>query len=63
MAAHLATIAGNPPNLLSLPTGCPFQERCIYVEDRCRKESPILEEYEPGKLRACHKPVDWEAMS
>lgn len=59
----LATIAGNPPNLLSLPTGCPFQERCIYVEDRCRKESPILEEYQPGKLRACHKPVDWEAMS
>lgn len=59
----LATIAGNPPNLLSLPTGCPFQERCIYVEERCRKESPILEEYEPGKLRACHKPVDWEAMS
>ncbi|MBJ7554800.1 oligopeptide ABC transporter ATP-binding protein OppD [Marinomonas spartinae] len=59
----LATIAGNPPNLLNLPAGCPFQERCLYAEDRCRKESPVLEEYQPGKLRACHKPVNWEVAS
>ena len=26
----LPTIPGNPPNLLRLPTGCPFQERCLY---------------------------------
>ncbi|SBS24945.1 Oligopeptide transport ATP-binding protein OppD [Marinomonas spartinae] len=59
----LATIAGNPPNLLNLPAGCPFQERCLYAEDRCRKEAPVLEEYQPGKLRACHKPVNWEVAS
>ncbi|MEL0635251.1 MULTISPECIES: oligopeptide ABC transporter ATP-binding protein OppD [Marinomonas] len=58
----LATIAGNPPNLLNLPVGCPFQERCQFVEDRCRKEAPVLEEYQPGKLRACHKPINGEAM-
>lgn len=56
----LATIAGNPPNLLNLPTGCPFQERCLHAEDRCRKEAPTLEEYQAGKLRACHKPIHWE---
>ncbi|MFI8621344.1 oligopeptide ABC transporter ATP-binding protein OppD [Marinomonas sp. NPDC078689] len=56
----LATIAGNPPNLLNLPTGCPFQERCQHAEDRCRKEAPSLEEYQAGKLRACHKPIHWE---
>ncbi|MEL0622980.1 oligopeptide ABC transporter ATP-binding protein OppD [Marinomonas arenicola] len=56
----LATIAGNPPNLLNLPTGCPFQERCQHAEDRCRKEAPTLEEYQAGKLRACHKPIHWE---
>ncbi|MEL0612282.1 oligopeptide ABC transporter ATP-binding protein OppD [Marinomonas arenicola] len=56
----LTTIAGNPPNLLNLPTGCPFQERCQHAEDRCRKEAPTLEEYQAGKLRACHKPIHWE---
>ena len=56
----LATIAGNPPNLLNLPAGCPFQERCQYAEERCRKEAPRLEEYQAGKLRACHKPIQWE---
>ena len=29
----LATIPGNPPNLLRLPKGCPFQERCHRVSD------------------------------
>ncbi|REG83911.1 oligopeptide transport system ATP-binding protein [Marinomonas pollencensis] len=56
----LTTIAGNPPNLLNLPTGCPFQARCQFVEHRCRTEAPALEEYQPGKLRACHKPVHSE---
>ncbi|MEL0625197.1 oligopeptide/dipeptide ABC transporter ATP-binding protein [Marinomonas arenicola] len=53
-------MAGNPPNLLNLPTGCPFQERCQHAEDLCRKEAPTLEEYQAGKLRACHKPIHWE---
>ncbi|TDO97499.1 oligopeptide ABC transporter ATP-binding protein OppD [Marinomonas balearica] len=59
----LATIPGNPPNLLSLPAGCPFQARCVHVEDRCRKEAPNLEEYQQGKLRACHKPIDFGVAS
>ncbi|MGL5432010.1 MAG: oligopeptide ABC transporter ATP-binding protein OppD, partial [Plesiomonas shigelloides] len=29
--SELATIPGNPPNLLRLPQGCPFQERCLKV--------------------------------
>ncbi|WP_421354462.1 ABC transporter ATP-binding protein, partial [Aeromonas veronii] len=31
----LPTIPGNPPNLLRLPTGCPFQERCHRVSEIC----------------------------
>ncbi|MDW2149948.1 ABC transporter ATP-binding protein, partial [Vibrio sp. 378] len=30
----LPTIPGNPPNLLRLPPGCPYQERCHRVMDR-----------------------------
>ncbi|MDE9448717.1 oligopeptide ABC transporter ATP-binding protein OppD, partial [Xenorhabdus bovienii] len=27
----LTTIQGNPPNLLRLPKGCPFQPRCQFA--------------------------------
>ncbi len=59
----LTTIPGNPPNLLNLPSGCPFHSRCEFAEERCIKEAPTLEEYQVGKLRACHKSVDWGVAS
>ncbi|QUX97914.1 ABC transporter ATP-binding protein [Marinomonas sp. CT5] len=58
----LSTIPGNPPNLLHMPSGCPFQARCEFAKDRCGESMPPLEEYAPGQLRACHKSVDgWVA--
>ena len=53
----LATIPGNPPNLLQLPKGCPFQERCVHASDKCRTESPELIQCENHGLRACHKSI------
>ncbi len=38
----LTPIEGLPPDLITLPTGCPFQERCGQVVDRCRQENPPL---------------------
>lgn len=49
----LPTIPGNPPNLLRLPVGCPYQERCHRVVARCKQESPILTPFAQGRLRAC----------
>ena len=49
----LPTIPGDPPNLLNLPTGCPYQERCHRVMDRCMQESPKLINFMPGRSRAC----------
>ncbi|WP_191601641.1 ABC transporter ATP-binding protein [Marinomonas algicola] len=58
----LSTIPGNPPNLLHLPSGCPFQTRCEFAKDRCGESTPTLQEFAPGQLRACHKSVDgWVA--
>ncbi|ETI59714.1 oligopeptide ABC transporter ATP-binding protein OppD [Marinomonas profundimaris] len=54
----LSTIAGNPPNLLHLPAGCPFQARCDCASDRCLESMPALQEFAPGQLRACHKSLD-----
>ena len=53
----MLTIPGNPPNLLRLPKGCPFQPRCPYAMEIC-SSTPPLEEFSPGRLRACFKPVE-----
>ncbi|MBL0559652.1 ABC transporter ATP-binding protein [Aeromonas hydrophila] len=51
---ELPTIPGNPPNLLRLPTGCPFQERCHRAHEICGQQSPILTPFNDGRERACH---------
>lgn len=51
---ELKTIAGNPPNLLHLPAGCPFQNRCEYVMDICCETAPELKFLPNNRQRACH---------
>jgi peptide/nickel transport system ATP-binding protein len=41
-AGRLKPIAGQPPSLIRLPTGCKFHPRCTYVMDRCLTEEPVL---------------------
>jgi oligopeptide/dipeptide ABC transporter ATP-binding protein len=41
---RLETIPGIVPNLLYLPRGCRFQERCTFVQDECRLAEPGLRE-------------------
>ncbi len=41
---RLETIPGIVPNLLSLPEGCRFQERCSHVLDVCKGVEPELRE-------------------
>ena len=40
---ELASVPGLPPDLLELPPGCPFVERCPYAEDQCVDAMPPLE--------------------
>jgi len=49
----LRIIKGLPPNLSRLPGGCSFHPRCDYAFDRCREETPRLEEVSPGHWRSC----------
>jgi peptide/nickel transport system ATP-binding protein len=55
---RLDSIAGLPPSLIHLPSGCPFHPRCPYVMDVCLKVGPKLEKSEPGHLVACHLQVE-----
>jgi len=35
-------IAGDPPDSINVPTGCPFHPRCPVADDRCEVEDPEL---------------------
>ncbi|MBQ9437366.1 MAG: hypothetical protein IJU50_03465 [Lachnospiraceae bacterium] len=36
-------------------TGCVFQKRCPYAEERCRQHAPELKELAKGHSAACHR--------
>lgn len=38
----LMTIEGLPPDLIKLPTGCPFGARCYLAKEKCFSENPPL---------------------
>ena len=50
---RLVPIDGQPPNLVNLPTGCRFADRCVLVEPRSREAIPPLEEKLPGHFVRC----------
>ncbi len=50
---RLVSIEGQPPNLVNLPPGCRFADRCPLVEPRCREAVPPLEEKAPGHFVRC----------
>jgi oligopeptide/dipeptide ABC transporter ATP-binding protein len=50
---ELKTIGGNPPSLLSPPTGCLFQPRCLHSTAECKELRPALEEVGVGHSSRC----------
>jgi oligopeptide/dipeptide ABC transporter ATP-binding protein len=50
-------IPGEPPNLANLPPGCSFNPRCVYADDRCRKEEPPEVTLAPARSAKCWYPV------
>jgi peptide/nickel transport system ATP-binding protein len=53
-ARRRIVLSGEIPNPVDPPAGCRFQTRCPLVHDRCRVETPPLEEKLPGHWVACH---------
>jgi oligopeptide/dipeptide ABC transporter ATP-binding protein len=57
--SRLPTIEGAVPSLGEMPAGCRFQNRCPYVEQRCRDARPPLEEVASGHNVSC---VRWREL-
>jgi peptide/nickel transport system ATP-binding protein len=51
---ELATIKGLPPNLMRIPSGCPFHPRCPYAEQVCVDVVPNTLVLGDGRTSACH---------
>ena len=51
--SRLATIPGRVPELVDLPPGCPFADRCAWVVDACRVAPPPPVEVAPGHVARC----------
>jgi peptide/nickel transport system ATP-binding protein len=46
-------VQGEVPNPLNPPTGCAFNPRCPFANERCRVERPALLEFGGARV-ACH---------
>lgn len=53
----LATVPGQPPDLVSPPPGCRFAPRCPNRQPVCETDRPALTVDGDGRLLACHLPV------
>jgi len=48
-------IPGNVPDVSIPLVGCPFKERCEYVQDICKEQIPEFREVEVGHFVMCHR--------
>ena len=53
--AKLDPIEGQPPDLINLPPGCAFRERCRWAVEKCATDTPELVETSDGHLSACFR--------
>lgn len=55
--SRLATIPGNPPSLMTPPSGCRFATRCPEADDHCHRQQPPVTQLGPDRSFRCWKPV------
>ncbi|NHC13156.1 ABC transporter ATP-binding protein, partial [Motilibacter deserti] len=57
---ELFAIKGLPPNLMRIPSGCPFHPRCAFArQGPCVEKVPPLYQVAPNRGSACHY---WEEV-
>ena len=47
-------LKGDVPSPIHPPPGCHFHTRCIYKQDICEQQEPVLKEAQAGQWVACH---------
>ena len=52
----LAGLDGDVPTPIDPPPGCRFCSRCPHATEECRRQTPQMQELEPGHFVACYHP-------
>ena len=55
---RLDPIEGQPPDLIAVPKGCAFRERCKWAVHKCATDEPGLETVAEGHYSACWRSED-----
>lgn len=52
--SQIKSIEGNPPNMLDLPSGCPFSPRCLKVMEICKQKISNDYTVKENHIAKCH---------
>ena len=55
---YIEILPGEIPSPLDIPSGCPFQNRCVHCQELCKQKKPNFQEVEPNHFVACHYPLE-----
>ncbi len=55
---ELTTLPGEPPDLISPPSGCRFHPRCPYATEICSEEVPEFKDMDDKHFVACWNPLE-----
>jgi peptide/nickel transport system ATP-binding protein len=53
-------LRGEVPSPAAPPPGCYFHPRCVFAQEQCRREAPVLQEVTPGHFARCHFAAELE---
>ncbi|MCP5468437.1 MAG: ATP-binding cassette domain-containing protein [Deltaproteobacteria bacterium] len=56
-------LSGEVPSPMNLPQGCVFHTRCPFVQEKCKKAMPQMEQVSPNHRVACVRMNEIEAYS
>jgi peptide/nickel transport system ATP-binding protein len=60
--SKMTPLQGDVPSPANPPSGCYFHPRCAYAVDKCKQETPQLEEIGKGHYVSCHRARELELV-
>jgi oligopeptide/dipeptide ABC transporter ATP-binding protein len=58
---QLATLQGDVPSPVAIPSGCRFRTRCSFATEKCANTTPPMVEVEKSHWIECHYDIDFAA--